>query len=100
MEANHMGLTAVERETHINLRGTGEMAHIYTNQPPMMRKLREHPLARRLVTHRDNDGNVTGREYEIPRRCIRIVPGKERHLSQEQREAARRRMKRIRAMKR
>lgn len=96
-----MRLSPYERETYIWFSDENkEIARIYTCQPGMMRRLAKHPLAKRVERHLDNDGNVTGERYKIPRECIRIIPGKKRNLSDAQRAAARERMKRVRTTRR
>ena len=91
-----MMLTAAERETNIQWSDADKRARIYTCQRRMQAKLAKHPRARLVKQYTDENGNVTGEYWKLPIRCIRIIPGKKRELSEAQREAARQRMRAMR----
>lgn len=91
-----MGSTAEERETIINWSDADEgVAHLYTCQARMMRKLAKHPQARLVERHTDEHGKVTGEEWDLPAACVRITAGRKRQVSEAEREAARQRMRAI-----
>ena len=83
--------TVAERETNINWTDLDAgIAHVYTCQPRMMRRLSKHPQAKCIQRHLNEDGKVTGEEYELPLTCIRIVSGTKRRVSEAQRLKAQR----------
>lgn len=87
-----MNLTNYERETIINYNQEEKTASIYTHDPALMRKLNAAIQNGETITvKREGDG---WKEYEIPKRFIKIrFP---RKLSDEQREEMALRMKSVR----
>src|SRR5262245_48657522 len=89
-------LTAPERETVINWSDDDDTAHVFTWQRRVITKLKRNPSAVLIAEH--TFGSTVGAEFEIPANLISFrskVP--ERHMSQEQREAARERMRTLRS---
>ena len=97
-----MGFSAEERETNINWTDADEgIAHVYTCQPWIRRKLRKlakkYPGFRLVMRDKDDHGKVTGVEWGVPLEFVRsILPGRKRQMSEAQREAASQRMKEMR----
>ena len=84
---------AAERETNITWSDADEgLAHIYTAQPPLMRKLAKHSQARLIVRHTDDRGRVSGEEWDLPLECIVHLRAGKRRVSDAQRKAAGERM--------
>ena len=84
-----MRLTRYEQETIINFNAGDQTATLYTRDPAVMRKVDalviEHPDTYKCIGETDID-----KTYEMPKSfiCYR----KPRRLSEEQREAARKRL--------
>ncbi|HLW61188.1 MAG TPA: hypothetical protein VKV57_14895 [bacterium] len=84
-----MKIDAAERETVIQWSDADQgIAHVYSCQGPMMRKLAKHPRAKLVETHRDDTEKVTAMEFELPLECVHIRRGR-RRVTDTQREAAR-----------
>lgn len=82
-----------ERETVVSWTGADEgMAHVYTSDPRMMRRLSRHPKAKLVETHMAGKA-VTEAEYDLPLECIVHLRAGRRRVSVEQREAAAARMR-------
>ncbi len=91
-----MSLTAEERETIINMNDAGDIAYVYTEQRPIITKLKKNTAAT-LIEEGKHDGSAWAR-FELPASFVsfRSVLVK-RELTPEQREAASARMKALRA---
>ena len=85
-----MKLTRYEQETIINFNAQDQMATLYTRDPAVMRKVDalviEYPDTFKCIGETDID-----KTYEMPKYAVTYR--KPRKLSEEQREAARERMK-------
>lgn len=85
-------LSRYEQETIINFNAGEEMATVYTRDPAVMRKLDalviEFPEVYRCIGYTDID-----KTYEMPKTSVSYR--KPRKLSEEQKEQARKRMKKI-----
>ena len=84
-----MKLTRYEQETIINFNAAEKTAYIYTRDPAVMRKLDslviEYPDTFKCVGETDID-----KAYEMPKTAVTYR--KPRKLSEEQKEAARKRL--------
>ena len=93
-----MELMAAERETVIQWSDADKkIAHVYTCQRRVRRKLwkltKKYPNVRLMSLHKDDQGKVTGVEYDVALEHVRgIFPGKKRNMSEANREAAKQRM--------
>ena len=96
-----MIISGEERETTIQWADADKgMAHVFSCQRPMMRRLSKNPQAKVVATHKAPDGTITGLEFEIPVRCIVSVrSGRRRVISDAQRAAASQRLAAGRARK-
>ena len=87
-----MKLTRYEQETIINFNADEKMATLYTRDPAVMRKVDtlviEYPDTFKCIGETDID-----KTYEMPKSAVTYR--KPRRLSDEQREQARQRMKKI-----
>lgn len=87
-----MNLTKYEQETIINYNAGEQIASVYTADKVVMRKLdalvAEFPEAYRVVSETD-----ISKEYSMPK--LYVSYRKPRRISEEQRNLARERMKRI-----
>ena len=87
-----MKLTRYEQETIINVNAEEKTATLYTRDPAVMRNLdslvTEYPDTFKRVGETDID-----KTYEMPKSAVTYR--KPRHLSEEQREASRRRIESI-----
>ena len=87
-----MKLTRYEQETIINFNAEEKTATLYTPDPAVMRNLdslvTEYPDTFKRVGETDID-----KTYEMPKSAVTYR--KPRHLSEEQREASRRRIESI-----
>ena len=62
-----------EREVLIHFdMASGGMAHVYTAWPGWYSRLLRNPSARLLEVHRDEQGWITGAEFEVPAALIFI----------------------------
>ena len=90
-----MKITRYEQETIINFNAGEQTATLYTRDPAIMRKLDalvfEFPEQYRLIGETDID-----KTYEMPKSFVSYR--KPRQLSEDQREAARDRMKKVSSM--
>ena len=88
-----MKLTRYEQETIINFNARDQMATLYTRDPAVMRKVDalviEYPDTFKCIGETDID-----KTYEMPKSAVTYR--KPRRLSEEQREAARERIRTIR----
>ena len=88
-----MKLSRYEQETIINFNADEKMATLYTRDPAVMRKVDalviEYPDTFKCIGETDID-----KTYEMPKSAVSYR--KPRHLSEEQREAARERIRTIR----
>ena len=87
-----MKLTRYEQETLINFNAEEKTATLYTRDPAVIRKLdslvTEYPDTFKRLGETDID-----KTYEMPKSAVTYR--KPRHLSEEQREASRRRIESI-----
>ncbi len=87
-----MKLTRYEQETIINFNAQDQMATLYTRDPAVMRRVDalviDYPETFRCISETDID-----KTYEMPKSAVTYR--KPRKLSEEQREAARNRMKAV-----
>lgn len=87
-----MKLTRYEQETIINFSAGDQTATLYTRDPAIMRKLdalvNEFPDIFKCISETDID-----KTYEMPKSVVSYR--KPRHLSDEHREAARKRMLKV-----
>ena len=87
-----MKLTRYEQETIINFNAQDQMATLYTRDPAIMRKVDalviDYPDTFKCIGETDID-----KTYEMPKSAVTYR--KPRRLSEEQRRAARERMKNI-----
>ena len=87
-----MKLTRYEQETNINFNAGDQIATIYTRDPAVMRRIDalviEYPDTYKCIGETDID-----KTYEMPKSFVSYR--KPRRLSDEQREAARERMKHV-----
>ena len=88
-----MKMTRYEQETIINFNAQDQMATLYTRDPAVMRKVDalviEFPDTFKCIDETDID-----KTYEMPKSAVTYR--KPRRLSEEQREAARERIRTIR----
>jgi len=61
-----------EREVVIQFDMASGMARIYTAWPRWYSRLRSNPSARLLEEHRDERGQLTGAEFEVPAALVSI----------------------------
>lgn len=91
-----MKLTRYEQETIINFTAGDQIATLYTRDPAVMRKIDplviEYPDIYKCVSETDID-----KTYEMPKSFVSYR--KPRRLSEEQRDAARKRMKNLKIFK-
>ncbi|NSJ46831.1 hypothetical protein G5B26_25520 [Enterocloster clostridioformis] len=91
-----MKLTRYEQETIINFNAQDQMATLYTRDPAVMRKVDalviEYPDTFKCIGETDID-----KTYEMPKSAVTYR--KPRRLSEEQREAARNRLKQVNEQK-
>ncbi len=91
-----MKLTRYEQETIINFNADEKMATLYTRDPAVMRKVDtlviEYPDTFKCIGETDID-----KTYEMPKSAITYR--KPRKLSEEQRDAARKRIKNLKIFK-
>ena len=91
-----MKLTRYEQETIINFNADEKMATLYTRDPAVMRKVDtlviEYPDTFKCIGETDIDKN-----YEMPKSAFTYR--KPRKLSEEQRDAARKRIKNLKIFK-
>ena len=91
-----MKLTRYEQETIINFNADEKMATLYTRDPAVMRKVDtlviEYPDTFKCIGETDID-----KTYEMPKSFVSYR--KPRRLSEEQRDAARKRMKNLKIFK-
>ena len=74
-----MGLSLAEQETTINWsRADDWKATVYTADPVVIRKLRKNAEARVIATHTDEQGHLTGQEFEIPVALLTIRSGRQK----------------------
>ena len=87
-----MKITRYEQETIINFNAEEKTATLYTRDPAVMRKVDalviEYPDTFKCIGETDID-----KTYEMPKSAVTYR--KPRHLSEEQREASRRRIESI-----
>lgn len=91
-----MKLTRYEQETIINFNADEKMATLYTRDPAVMRKVDtlviEYPDTFKCIGETDID-----KTYEMPKSAVTYR--KPRKLSEEQRDAARKRIKNLKILK-
>ena len=91
-----MKLTRYEKETIINFNADEKMATLYTRDPAVMRKVDtlviEYPDTFKCIGETDID-----KTYEMPKSAVTYR--KPRKLSEEQRDAARKRIKNLKIFK-
>jgi hypothetical protein len=63
---------ADDRETNIQWHHDEDTAHVYTCDQRVIRRLRKNPLAVLVETHKDQEGRITGFEFDVPVRAISI----------------------------
>lgn len=76
-----MALSAYEQETIINYNQADQTANIYTHDPRLIRQLDELALKRKEITLIRNGEKM--REYNVPKRWVKVRAPKE--LSEETR---------------
>lgn len=93
-----MRLSRYEQETIINFNYGSPTAYIHTRMRAVMRHL-ENKLGLDPVTiHRDSEGKIYGKDYEMPKTFIGL-PRKPRQLSDERRKQIADTLARARAKK-
>lgn len=96
-----MNYSRAEQETSIVWDEEEKVANIYTASPVTMRKLdklcEQYAEYRRTAQEIDKSGRQTAARYEVPAKLIRFGKPIARIMTDEQREAARERMARMRA---
>nr|DAK96106.1 MAG TPA: Guanine nucleotide exchange factor synembryn [Caudoviricetes sp.] len=89
-----MNITRLEQETIVNFNAAEDTASVYTADPVYMRKLdklcEREPASYKLVKQ-DKDGKW----YEMPKRLVRFATS--RIMTDEQKEAAAERMRKMQA---
>lgn len=99
-------MTRAEQETIITIGALDTVANICSNDPTYWRKLdkkcEEHPNEYKLTKiHRTKDGLILCKWYEVPRKLVRFgTPTVPRELTEEQRAAARERLKKAQEVQR
>ena len=77
-----------ERETIIGYNESPDNAHVYTSNAALQRKL--EALGVKPVRIHKFEGKICAKDYEVPKRWIKVSPPRE--MSMEQREKQRQRM--------
>ena len=79
-----MHFTKYELETTINWNMGDDTAYISTRMPAVMRHMEKVLGVKPTTTHKDSFGKIYGKDYEIPKKFIRM-PRRSRQVSEEQR---------------
>ena len=81
-----MSLTAIERETMINMNDEEPTAFIWTAQRPIITKLKKNPSA--ILVEEGNHGGTIWARFEIPKQFISLRQARvKRTLTDEDRQA-------------
>ncbi len=86
-----MPLTLYETETTINWNRQDTVLYIFTRMKPVMKHMEQKLGVKPDKIHKDQFGNVQGKEYTVPKSWLRL-PQKPRQLSEKTREAMAKRM--------
>lgn len=81
-----MPLTSYELETTINWNMLESSLHIYTRMKAIMKHMEQKLGVKPDKIHKDQFGNVQGKEYTIPKSWLRL-PQKPKQLSEKTRKA-------------
>jgi hypothetical protein len=90
-----MRLTKYEMETTINWNLGDDTAYISTRMPAVIRHMEKVLGIKPTTTHRDSGGRIYGKDYEIPKKFVRL-PRRTRQVSEEQRKKMAERLAEIR----
>ena len=93
-----MRLTNYELETTINWNMGDDTAYISTRMSSVMRHMEKVLKIKPTTTHADSSGRVYGKDYEIPKKFIRL-PRRTRVVSEEQRKKMAERLAKVRGEK-
>jgi len=91
-----MNFTKYELETTINWNLGDDTAYISTRMPAVMRHMEKVLGVKPTTTHKDSMGRIYGKDYEIPKKFIRM-PRRTRQVSEEQRKKMADRLAEVRA---